>query len=47
MSNYRCIWIIIASVAMFNLISCKLESTDEKIITVNLSEVNKIGRAHV
>ena len=41
MSNYRCIWIIIASVAMFNLISCKSESTDEKIITVNLSEVNK------
>ncbi len=41
MSNYRCIWIIIASVAMFNLISCKPESTDEKIITVNLSEVNK------
>ncbi|MBO5980016.1 MAG: hypothetical protein J6Q12_06275, partial [Bacteroidales bacterium] len=26
---------------MFNLISCKSESTDEKIITVNLSEVNK------
>ena len=41
MSNYRCIWIIIASVTMFNLISCKSESTDEKIITVNLSEVNK------
>ena len=41
MSNYRCIWIIIASVAMFNLISCKSESNDEKIITVNLSEVNK------
>ena len=41
MSNYRCIWIIIASVAVFNLISCKSESTDEKIITVNLSEVNK------
>lgn len=41
MSNYRGIWIIIASVAMFNLISCKSESTDEKIITVNLSEVNK------
>ena len=41
MSNYRCIWIIIASVAMLNLISCKSESTDEKIITVNLSEVNK------
>lgn len=41
MSNYRCIWIIIASVAMFSLISCKSESTDEKIITVNLSEVNK------
>ena len=41
MSNYRCIWIIIASVAMFNLISCKSESADEKIITVNLSEVNK------
>lgn len=41
MSNYRCIWIIIASVAMVNLISCKSESTDEKIITVNLSEVNK------
>lgn len=41
MSNYRCIWIIIASVAMFNLISCKSEFTDEKIITVNLSEVNK------
>ena len=41
MSNYRCILIIIASVAMFNLISCKSESTDEKIITVNLSKVNK------
>lgn len=41
MSNHRRIWIIIASVAMFNLISCKSESTDEKTITVNLSEVNK------
>ena len=41
MSKYRCIWIIIASVAMFILISCKSESSDEKIITVNLSEVNK------
>ena len=41
MSNYRCIWIIIASVAMFNLISCKSESSVTKIITVNLSEVNK------
>lgn len=41
MSNYRCIWIIIASVAMFNLISCKLETDQDKVITVNLSEVNK------
>lgn len=41
MSNYRCIWIIIASVAMFNLISCKSEVDHEKVITVNLAEVNK------
>ena len=41
MRYYKYIRVILAYIAMFNLISCISESADEKIITVNLSEVNK------
>ena len=41
MKHYRILAVTILCAATLTLISCKSESNDEKIITVNLSEVNK------
>lgn len=41
MRYYRSIMVIIVVIAMLSLISCKSETDQDKVITVNLSEVNK------
>ena len=41
MRYYRSIMVIIVVIAMLSLISCKSETDHDKVITVNLSEVNK------
>ena len=41
MRYYRSIMVIIIVIAMLSLISCKSETDHDKVITVNLSEVNK------
>lgn len=41
MRYYRSIMVIIVVLAMLSLISCKSETDQDKVITVNLSDVNK------
>ena len=41
MRYYRSIWVSIAAIAMFTLVSCKSAVDHNKVITVNFGEVNK------